>query len=107
MLGEELVSIRCDVYTLVLQLDVRLVPPKALEVVGFAGCIEHDELLVLPQVTRSVRSLLFFIPAVKVKQLHDSVLLLPLPSLRSMLDIQRVAVLPEDLQAELFIVQIL
>ena len=107
VLGEELVGIRGDVNTLVLQLLVRMVPPEAVKVIGFAGCVDHDQLFVLPQVTRGVRSLLFLVSTIQVEQLNDSLVLFPLPPLRAMLDIQCGAVFPEDLQAELFFVQIL
>lgn len=84
---EEMVGVVSNVDALVLELLVLMMPPEAVKVISLASGIEHDQLLVLPQVTRSVRSLLIFISPVQVEDLDDSILLFPFPAGRAMLNV--------------------
>lgn len=106
VLLEEMVGVVSNVDALVLELLVLMMPPEAVKVISLASGIEHDQLLVLPQVTRSVRSLLIFISPVQVEDLDDSILLFPFPAGRAMLNVYCLAILPENLKAELLIVKI-
>lgn len=87
VLLEEMVGVVSNVDALVLELLVLMMPPEAVKVISLASGIEHDQLLVLPQVTRSVRSLLIFISPVQVENLDDSILLFPFPAGRAMLNV--------------------
>lgn len=87
VLLEEMVGVVSNVDALVLELLVLMMPPEAVKVISLASGIEHDQLLVLPQVTRSVRSLLIFISPVQVEDLDDSILLFPFPAGRAMLNV--------------------